>query len=158
MDRTMTLHFAYGSNMSRALMRPRCPDARELGRAVLADHRFLISTDGYATVMPAPGERVHGILWRLTARDRAALNGYERIDAGLFSVRTMPVRAGTRSLAALVYVGRSRADGRPRPGYLELVVAAAREVGLPDAYVRALARWSPSRWRGPRVPEMGEFA
>jgi hypothetical protein len=36
----VTLHFAYGSNMSRALMVPRCPSAVELGTAVLAGYRF----------------------------------------------------------------------------------------------------------------------
>jgi hypothetical protein len=152
------LHFAYGSNMSRALMRPRCPHAHEVGAAVLDDHRVMIFADGYATVVPAPGERVHGILWRLTTRDLAALNVYERIDAGLFHAATMAVRCGTRRVAALVYVGRSRTPGRPRPGYLDLVVAAAGDVGLPASYVRKLERLAPSGWRASRVPEMGELA
>jgi hypothetical protein len=152
------LHFAYGSNMSRALMRPRCPGAREIGPAVLDEFRVIISTDGYATVVRAPGERVHGVLWRLGTRDLAALNGYERIDAGLFRAETMAVRCGARCVAALVYVGRSRKPGRPRPGYLDLVVDAAVDVGLPPGYVRKLSRLAPSGWRAPRVPEMGELA
>jgi hypothetical protein len=154
----MVLHFAYGSNMSRSLMRPRCPSARETGPAILENHRFLISTDGYATVLPAPGEEVRGILWRLTVRDLAALNVYERVDRSLFRARMMHVRAGSRRMTALVYVGRSRSPGCARPGYLDLVLRAARDVGLPDDYVRTLARWSPARWSGSRVPEMGEFA
>jgi hypothetical protein len=152
------LHFAYGSNMSRALMGPRCPAARQVGVAVLDDHRFLITTDGYASVVPAPGERVHGILWRLTIHDLSALNTYERIDAGLFRMRMMPVRFGTARVPALVYLGRARAAGKARPGYVELVLDAAREVGLPGDYVADLARFAASRWRGPRVPEMGEVA
>jgi hypothetical protein len=152
------LHFAYGSNMSRALMHPRCPQARELGLAVLEGYRFLITTDGYASVVPAPGGRVRGVLWRLTSRDLSALNAYERLDAGLFRMRMMPVRDATGLVPALVYLGRARAAGRPRPGYLDLVVAAAREVGLPADYVARLARLAPSRWRAPRVPELGEVA
>lgn len=152
------LHFAYGSNMSRALMQPRCPGAQELGPAILDGHRFLISTDGYATVVPAAGCRVRGILWRLTARDLAALNIYERVDGGLFRARRLRVRAGNAPVSALVYIGRSRVAGRPKPGYLDLVVAAAHEVGLPADYVAALARHAPSKWGGRRVPEMGEFA
>jgi gamma-glutamylcyclotransferase (GGCT)/AIG2-like uncharacterized protein YtfP len=152
------LHFAYGSNMSRALMRPRCPGACEIGAAVLDDFRVMISTDGYATVVPAPGGRVHGMVWRLGTHDLAALNTYERIDAGLFRAETMAVRCGARRMAALVYVGRSRKVGRPRPGYLDLVVAAAVDVGLPGDYVRTLSRLAPSGWRATRVPEMGELA
>ena len=37
----MPLHFAYGSNMSCALMRQHCPQARPLGTAVLTHHRFI---------------------------------------------------------------------------------------------------------------------
>ena len=48
------LHFAYGSNMHRGLMQARCPDARVVGRAVLRDHRFVVTRDGYASVAAAP--------------------------------------------------------------------------------------------------------
>ena len=88
----MTLYFAYGSNMSRALMRPRCPSAREVGVAALTGYRFIIMIDGYASVLPAPGGIVHGLLWRLTPRDRSALNAYECLDAGLYRDVTLPVR------------------------------------------------------------------
>jgi gamma-glutamylcyclotransferase (GGCT)/AIG2-like uncharacterized protein YtfP len=154
----MTHYFAYASNMSRALMRPRCPSAREIGIARLDGWRFFVMTQGYASIAPAPGGTVHGLLWRLAPRDLAALNAYERLDKGLYGAATIQVRAGGRSLAALVYVGGSRVAGAPRPGYLELVLAAAREAGLPAAYIARLARWLPSGWRGARAPETGEVA
>jgi hypothetical protein len=138
----MTLHFAYGSNMSRELMRPRCRGAVELGPAVLPGHRFFISDDGYASVEPAAGHAVHGLLWRLTPRDRVRLDAYESLDTGLYAARWLVVAQGPRRLKTLVYVGRSRTAGRPKPGYLDLVLAAAREVDLSPAYVRSLARWA----------------
>ena len=153
----MTLHFAYGSNMSRALMRVRCPSAKEMGTAVLDDHRFIITADGYASITPRRGAVVHGALWRLTARDLAALNAYESLDSGLYHRVKLPVRAGGRRVSALVYVARARAEGRPKAGYLDLVLAAAREQDFPDEYVRSLARWSPTRWRGARAAETGEL-
>ncbi len=154
----MTLYFAYGSNMSRALMRPRCRSASEIGTGRLDGHRFIVMSDGYASIVPAAGGVVHGVLWRLAPRDLAALNAYERIDQGLYRAATLPVRIGARRRAALVYVGGSRAVGVPRPGYMELVLAAARDVGLPAAYAASLARWLPSGWRGTRTPEIGEVA
>jgi gamma-glutamylcyclotransferase (GGCT)/AIG2-like uncharacterized protein YtfP len=154
----MTFYFAYGSNMSRALMRPRCPAAREIGVARLDGWRFMIMREGYASIVPAPGGAVHGLLWRLTPRDIAALNAYERLDQGLYRAAKIAVRRGARRVAALVYIGGSRAVGAPRPGYLELVLAAAGEIGLPAAYVDALARFMPSGWRGARTPEIGEVA
>jgi gamma-glutamylcyclotransferase (GGCT)/AIG2-like uncharacterized protein YtfP len=142
---TMTLHFAYGSNMSRALMRPRCPSAREVGVATLDGFRFIVTADGYASAVRAPGERVHGLVWRLTPRDLAALNAYESLDQGLYRAVTLPVRVGAARASALVYLGRSRAPGVPRPGYLACVLAAARELDLPATYVDDLARWAAPR-------------
>ena len=153
----MTLHFSYGSNMDRAAMARRCPGATALGRAALEDHRFLITTDGYASVRRAPGQEVHGVLWRLTPRDLAALNAYENLDGGLYSRVMMPVRSGERSVSALVYLGRARSEGRPKPGYMEAIVDAARAANLPLAYIQELLRWSPS-WRGARTAETGDIA
>jgi len=154
----MILYFAYGSNMSRALMRRHCPAAKELGTAMLDGHRFVITADGYASVVAAAGETVHGVLWRLAPRDLAALNAYESLDSGLYRRVRLPVRAEGRRISALVYVARARGEGRPKAGYLDLVLAAAREQDLPDEYVRSLARWSPTRWRGARAAETGELA
>ncbi|HXW23776.1 MAG TPA: gamma-glutamylcyclotransferase family protein, partial [Xanthobacteraceae bacterium] len=87
----MTLHFAYGSNMSRALMQRRCPGARALGPARLDGWRFTIMREGYASIVPAAGAAVHGVAWRLSPRDLAALNAYESLDRGLYLRRVLPV-------------------------------------------------------------------
>jgi hypothetical protein len=57
---------------------------------------------------------------------------------------------------ALVYIARRQGEGTPRPGYVPLVVEAAREWQLPEAYIRSLARWAPSRWCGARAKDTGE--
>jgi hypothetical protein len=46
----VTLHFAYGSNMSRALMGARCRDAQALGTATLVGWRFVINPDGFDSI------------------------------------------------------------------------------------------------------------
>ena len=154
----MTLYFAYGSNMSRAPMRARCPTAREVGTATLAGHRLIITSDGYASVVPEPGGIVHGLLWRLAPRDIAALNAYESLDTGLYRIVTLPVSLGTGKVPAMVYVARSQTPGLPRPGYLEAVVAAARELDFPPAYVDALARWQPGGASAGYGSDTGEVA
>ncbi|HEX2653806.1 MAG TPA: gamma-glutamylcyclotransferase family protein [Xanthobacteraceae bacterium] len=136
----MILHFAYGSNMSRVHMQRRCPSAKAIGLARLDGWRYLIMSDGYASAAPSPGRTVHGVLWHLQPRDLAALNAYENLDQGVYVRRILPVRMGSQCKAALVYVGRSREPGRPVRGYRELVIASAREWGLPEDYVRALYR------------------
>src|SRR5262245_9750787 len=151
------LHFAYGSNMSRALMAARCPQARAVGLARLPDWRFIINSDGFASIVRHSGARVHGVLWQLSARDVAAINAYEDVDSGLYTSRLLPVELGPRHATALVYLARRQGKGIPRPGYIHLVIEAALDWNLPQPYIRSIARWSPSRWRGARMKETGEL-
>ena len=138
----MVLHFAYGSNMSRKLMHARCPLALALGVAQLANWRFVITRDGYASVVQEPGAVVHGVLWQLSARDLAAVNAYEGLNVGLYRRRILPVRFNGQRRSALTYLGRGSESGRPRPAYLDVVLEAARDWHLPDDYIHALTRCS----------------
>ena len=135
----MPLYFAYGSNMDMAAMARRCPASRPLGLARLARHRFAILQAGYATVVRDPRSTVHGILYDLALADVAALDRYEDIGRGLYRKMIQPVlRKEGGSVRALVYVGAGPSEGRPRPGYIEGVIEAARTAGLPEPYLAFL--------------------
>jgi gamma-glutamylcyclotransferase (GGCT)/AIG2-like uncharacterized protein YtfP len=153
----MTLHFAYGANMSRAVMRRYAPGATALGVAALPGYRFLITGDGYASVAPDKASVVHGVLWRITPRDRVSLDAWENVPGGLYRCETIAVTCRRRRLQALVYLARGSGQGRPRPGYVELVIAAAREWGLPADYIAALQGFlsAPALSAGGR--RIGEF-
>jgi hypothetical protein len=56
----------------------------------------------------------------------------------------------------MVYLLRRRQPGRPKPGYVQAIAAAARDWRLPEPYVRAVERWSRSRFAGARTIEAGE--
>jgi len=157
-DAAVTLHFAYGSNMSRPHMRARCSGAITLGVVRLSGWRFIIAPNGYASIARETGGIVHGALWQLDARDLVALNAYENVAGGLYERRWLPVRHDGRCQPVLAYVARRRGEGTPRPGYLAMVVAAARDWALPEPYVRSLQRWAPSAWSGGRVRETGDIA
>ena len=152
-----TLHFAYGANMSRAVMRKYAPGARALGVAELADHRFVITADGYASVEPSRALIVHGVLWRITPRDRVLLDAWENVGGGLYRAEILPVRGAGGRTAALVYFARPSPEGRAKSGYIELVIAAAREWDLPRSYIRVLEAWMATRPLGPDVRKIGEF-
>ena len=136
-------------------MRARCPGARALGTTTLSGWRFIIGLDGFASLARQPGGRVHGVLWRLSTRDVAAINAYESVQSGLYLCRRLPVRLKL-STPALVYIARRGGRGTPRPGYMHQVLEAARDWGLPQPYIRSIARWAPSRWRGTRARDTGE--
>jgi hypothetical protein len=139
------LHFAYGSNMHRAVMRKHARFAAPIGVARLSNYRFVITADGYASVAPARAQIVHGVMWRLTPRDRVTLDAWENIASGLYRAEMMPVLESGRRRPALVYVARQRPFGQPKPGYMEIVVKAAREWKLPTDYIASLECRLPTR-------------
>lgn len=151
------LHFAYGSNMHRAVMRTHAPHAEPLGAAALADFRFVITADGYASVAPKRGAKVHGVLWRLTPRDRVALDVWEGIAAARYRGAALPIGSTGCRRPALVYIARALPAGRAKAGYMELVIAAAQEWNLPADYISSLERWLPRRRSGGSGRERGEF-
>jgi len=150
-------HFAYGSNMYRALMRKHALMATPLGVARLGDYRFIITADGYASVAPARAQNVYGVLWRLTPRDRVTLDAWENTASGLYRAETLPVHADGCLHQALVYIARPRPDGEPKAGYMEIVIKAAREWKMPAGYVTSLEEWLPANPRGAGHRKLGEF-
>jgi gamma-glutamylcyclotransferase (GGCT)/AIG2-like uncharacterized protein YtfP len=136
----MPLYFAYGANMDRSAMKSRCPGSRVIGLAKLPRHRFLITLDGYASVVRDPRQSVHGVLWELALADVPVLDRFEDVARGLYVKLHQPVISQTGVRRALIYVGRSSQPGRPRPGYLEAVIAAARDNELPRDYIESCMR------------------
>jgi len=149
------LHFAYGSNMSRAVMRKRAPLARPVGVATLANHGFRITADGYASVAQRRRDNVYGVLWRLTPRDLVTLAAWENVAGGLYRAQRLPVGHAGKKSRALIYIARSCPVGHARIGYMELVIAAALEWQLPELYIDQLRGWLPKRASG-AVPPYGK--
>jgi AIG2-like family len=152
------LHFAYGSNMDPAVMRKHAPAAVVLGIGRLEGYRFIVTADGYASLAPHARGCVHGRLWRLSARDHVTLDRWENVAAGLYRAEMLPIIAAGKRRRALVYVARARPNGVARPGYMDIVVAAARECELPAHYVASLRRWLPKRSLAAGHRKFGEFA
>ncbi|HEV7323931.1 MAG TPA: gamma-glutamylcyclotransferase family protein [Bosea sp. (in: a-proteobacteria)] len=137
----MPLYFAYGANMDVAAMRQRCPRSTALGLARLPRHRFIITTDGYASVIRDPRESVHGVLWDCALGDIRTLDKFEELASGLYVKISQPVIVEGGAKRALIYIGRSGQIGRPRPGYLEDIVASARSWALPETYLAGMNRF-----------------
>ncbi len=148
----------HDANMNRSAMRRRCPAARAVGPVRLDGYAFFVGIEGWGSVKPQAGAVVHGVLWRLTRRDIAALHAYELLHAGLYEVRTLPVRSGGKLVPAMTCLLRRRATGRPKPGYVEMTAAAARAWTLPEDYVHAVERWRTSRFTGAHVLDAGNVA
>ena len=142
----MPLYFAYGANMDAGAMAARCPGSVLLGQGRLNRHRFIVMREGYASVVRDPRATVWGVLWDLALADVPALDRYEGVAGKLYTKAYQPIATSGGVKRALIYLGCSAASGRPQPGYLGAVIAAAQAAQLPAGYVREIAGWE----RGPR--------
>ncbi|OAA53435.1 AIG2 family protein [Cordyceps fumosorosea ARSEF 2679] len=163
-DRHEVLYFAYGSNLSTAQMRARCPSSTPVGLAVLPGWRWSINARGYANALPpthpcfplapptTPAEGVHGLVYLLPPRDEASLDVHEGVRSGAYGKVRCKVRwvrdgeAGEgEEVEALVYVDEKRAEkGTPREEYVGRMEAgiedAVRNWGMDEEYANKVMR------------------
>jgi len=136
------LYFAYGSNMDLVQMSNRCERAATVSTAELPSHRFIINSRGVATVVPDRASTVRGLLWRLSEEDQRSLDRHEGVVQGIYRKAFMKVNVSSgRKVRALVYVATDSTPGEARPGYMEKIVSAAEECGLPQTYIDQLKPW-----------------
>ena len=137
-------YFAYGSNMCRATfierrgMRPLAAH-----RAFLDDYRLCFDLPigpgerGVANLHPEVGVRTWGVAYLLAAEACDFLDRTEGAHRGFY--RRVPVEVVAddgRRLAAFAYQGEARRPERkPSARYLGILLAGAREMGLPPEYV-----------------------
>lgn len=134
-------YFAYGSNMDMEQMRRRCPDAKRIDTAVLHGWKFALDEVGYATVVPAAGASVPGLLWMLSDADEAELDVYEGVRYNCYEKVTLSIVPKRTSVPAqaLVYVSlRGANEGAQVHGYLERIAHAAAHAGFGASYLGML--------------------
>ena len=80
MNMTGRRYIAYGSNLNRAQMALRCPDAKVVGTGEIKDYELLFRGNrngAVATVEPKKGESVPVLIWEISPRDEFNLDRYE---------------------------------------------------------------------------------
>lgn len=138
------LYFAYGSNLSVAQMRKRCPDSAPWRTARLPHYRLAFGNasayrkGGVATILPdGNGCHTPGLLYRLTAADLARLDEwesypkkYDRFEADLMDAHGERQRAWT-------YLLNDYYPHAPSAEYLGLIEAGYEAHGLSPEGLRA---------------------
>ena len=146
MDPTLW-YFAYGSNLDPGTFLGR-RGMRPLATRIGVLHDFELRFDlpvgpgerGVANVAPRPGDHVWGALYELTHGEVEWLDRTEGVDKGFY--RRLAIEVVTPDdarIAAFTYCSEhSRPERKPSQRYLGLLLAGARELGLPAAYVDRL--------------------
>ena len=145
------IYFAYGSNLDPRQWAERCPRSEPVAVAWLPGHRLAfprrspIRNCAVASIVPAAGDGVWGMLYRMDAADFAALDRRE----GWFPDRPAESRylrqaisvaqAGGERVEAVTYVAVPSPDpGLPSAAYLRHIIDGARHHRFPEAYVTML--------------------
>jgi hypothetical protein len=152
------LYFAYGSNMDPVQIRRRCPSVRFVAIARLADHQLAFSRrsmrrrSGVADVVPAPGEAVWGIVYRLlSARDIEVLDAAEgfrptrrRAQGYIREVRLVTLGDGAKPTPVNIYIAqRHKSPPLPTAAYIAHMTRGAEHWGLPEGYYAMLEAIDP---------------
>lgn len=140
------LYFAYGSNMFTPwLCQPaRCPSARPVGIAELRGHELRWhkhskrDRSGKCDVPAAPNASVLGVLYEIAASEKAPLDRAEGKGFGYDEIE-VEVLCGQNTVRAVTYQATNTDPTlRPYTWYRTLVIAGAKEHGLPAPYIARL--------------------
>jgi gamma-glutamylcyclotransferase len=135
-------YFAYGSNMLTARLVERVPSATATGIGHLPAHTLRWDKrsrhDGSgkcdAEHTGREEDAVWGVLYEFDPADKAALDRAEGLGAG-YAEKAVDVVTADGTAAAVTYVATDKDPAlRPFHWYKDLVVAGAREHGLPVDY------------------------
>jgi hypothetical protein len=142
MIRPRIRYFAYGSNMLTARLRERAPSATaiEIGRlegyVLRWDKRSWRDGSGKCDA-EFTGQRsdvVWGVVFELDPEEKPALDKAEGLGAG-YMEKAVSVLTEAGPLSAVTYLATDKdASLRPYHWYKSLVIAGAREHGLPPSY------------------------
>lgn len=136
-------HFAYGSNLCTDFVREHCPSAAFVACAALPNfrvefrHYSQAMGGGISTVIEAPGELVQGCIYEIPERQLRKLDAVESVPDGHYRRDGFLVLdAGGRWRRAELYrVATPTGPYLPSKSYVDLMVAGAKEHGLPPEYI-----------------------
>lgn len=145
------MYFAYGSNLYEPQLRARCPGATKVGIARLANYRLafprssLIRMCGVASIEPAIGHDVWGVVFELGKSDLKRLHASEGFETGRperenrYNWRQISVILNGADVEVGTYIAvRQKNPLLPNRAYVGLIQEGAMEHRLPRDYLGIL--------------------
>ena len=142
------LHFAYGSNLSQKFLRQFCPTFVFQMKAELPNFRITFPffsqkrQGGISSILPAPGEIVHGVLYDISEREIQELDIAESVNQGSYIREAYLVLGEDRRWhsADLYRVAKPTGPYAPARSYVELMLEGAEGHNLDSNYIKEL-KW-----------------
>lgn len=140
------IYFAYGSNMSLLRLRERAPDAQRIAACTLTEHELRfhkVSPDGSAKCdsfyTGNSDDLVLGAVYELGEASERVLDQVEGLGRGYDKKQVRVVdNTGLEYEAFTYYATLIDPQLLPYGWYLEHVLIGARELALPDSYLRRI--------------------
>jgi hypothetical protein len=129
------LYFGYGMNTNSDSMRERCPEAVNLGPALLLDHELEFAH--HCNVKPHVGSSVPGLLWEVTDWDLAGLDITEGYPYYYTRLGAAIEHRGETKLAIVYTMTGTTTVAPPTDYYRDLVISGYQQNSISQ---RALKR------------------
>lgn len=138
-------YLAYGSNLNMEQMKYRCPAAKAVGTAVLANNTLTFRGSGsgyYLSVDPKIGGKVPVGVWEVTAADEAALDRYEGFprfySKAEVTLDVTPLQGGrpARKKAFYYFMNEGSRLGLPSEFYLETCLQGYKDFGFDKRFLK----------------------
>jgi hypothetical protein len=121
-------YLAYGMNTNLQSMRDRCPAARSLGLAVLANHRLVFKY--HADMEPANDVNSECVLWHITDACEQSLDALEGFPH-YYQKKSVEVYHQAQRIECMIYyMVTGSPPGAPPDSYYNMVLQGYQQHGL----------------------------
>ena len=140
------IYFAYGTLLELAEMHKYCPTARSEGIFRLKDFRLGFKacgpdpTRGGCTLVNAPDNIMHGLLYKMSVADRTNLDKISGVDQGLWAIHKITLLDDENQVTTAETYVIPNPSGHyvPPESYTRPILSGARQIPLPIDYIEQL--------------------
>jgi len=142
LERDARFYFAYGSNINQEQMAFRCNDALPAAVAYVQNSNFVINSSGVATIIPASGLVVRGVLWQISKSDENELHICEGVSSNLYTKEICAVSVVNENADSSVYIATNSEFGSSRKNCLETTIDGIVSSNVHEEWLDEVRSWN----------------
>jgi gamma-glutamylcyclotransferase (GGCT)/AIG2-like uncharacterized protein YtfP len=131
-------YFAYGTNLSQARIKSRCPSAIKYATGILKNHKLIFNSRGVASIIASDESEVHGLIYDIPDSQITSLDNYEGVPKHYTKQRFL-IETDNEEVDCLIYVATDYEPGKPRDEHFDIIMQAMDELGFPNHYKESIS-------------------